>query len=45
MNVIIQFMKRNYKLLLLVGAIAFALYSFMPKTVKTDPEKDKTLLE
>jgi len=45
MNAIIKFMKRNYKILLVVAALSVALWSFMPKTVKSDPEKDKMLLE
>jgi len=45
MNAIIQFMKRNYKILLVVVALSVALYSFIPKSNKSDPEKDKLLLE
>lgn len=45
MNVIIQFMKRNYKILLAVVALSLALWSFIPKVNETDPEKDKLLLE
>jgi len=37
-------MKRNYKLLLVVVLLSLGLWSFIPKT-KTDPEKDKLLLE
>jgi carboxyl-terminal processing protease len=44
MNAIIQHMKRNYKLLLVVIALCIGLFSFIPKE-KTDPEKDKLLLE
>ena len=44
MNTIIRFMKRNYKLLLVVVALSVALWSFIPKQVN-DPEKDKLLLE
>ena len=44
MNTIIQYMKRNYKLLLVIVALSLGLWSFIPKT-KTDPEKDKLLLE
>ena len=44
MNAIIKFMKRNYKVILLVVAFSAALWSFMPKD-KSDPEKDKLLIE
>lgn len=39
------FMKRNYKILLLVVALSVAFWSFIPKTNNNDPEKDKVLLE
>ena len=45
MNAIVNFMKNNYKLLLIVIASSVALWSFMPKTVASDPEKDKLLIE
>src|SRR6476620_10867620 len=46
MNVIIQFMKRNYKILLVIVALSVGLWSFMPKhKASSDPEKDKLLLE
>jgi len=45
MNVIMQFMKRNYKILLAVFALSLALWSFIPKKTEADPEKDKLLLE
>lgn len=45
MNVIMQFMKRNYKILLAVFALSLALWSFIPKKAEADPEKDKLLLE
>lgn len=43
-------MKRNYKVLLLIMAIAVGLWSFMPKlgaskSTSSDPERDKILLE
>ncbi len=38
-------MKRNYKILLLVVALSVALWSFIPREPKTDPEKDKLLIE
>ncbi len=39
-------MKRNYKIILLVGLISVALWSFIPKqTVDPNPDKDKLLLE
>lgn len=44
MNTFLNFMKRNYKIILAVLAISLALWSFMPKQ-KGDPEKDKLLLE
>ena len=44
MNTIITFMKRNYKILLVIVALAVAFWSFIPKT-KSDPEKDKLLIE
>lgn len=37
-------MKRNYKLLLVIVALAVGLWSFIPKTID-DTEKDKLLLE
>ncbi len=45
MNALIIFMKRNYKILLVVVALAIACWSFMPKKSFGDPEKDKLLLE
>lgn len=47
MNAILRFMKRNYKILMLVTVLAVALWSFIPKTQSTqsDPEKDKLLVE
>ncbi|HLA54480.1 MAG TPA: carboxy terminal-processing peptidase, partial [Flavobacterium sp.] len=49
MNAIITFMKRNYKILLVVVALSVAFWSFMPKAKTTgnpnDPEKDKVLIE
>lgn len=44
MNAILTYMKRNYKLLLVVAALSVALWSFIPRE-KNDPEKDKLLLE
>ncbi len=44
MNTIIQFMKRHYKIIVLVLAISVGLWSFIPKG-NDDPEKDKLLLE
>lgn len=38
-------MKRNYKVVLIVLALAVGLWSFIPKGNKNDPEKDKLLLE
>lgn len=44
MNAILNFMKRNYKILLVIVALSVAFWSFIPKD-KNDPEKDKLLLE
>ncbi len=44
MNLFFQFMKRNYKILLVVLGLSLSLWGFMPKKV-TDPDKDKLLLE
>ena len=55
MNKIIVFMKRNYKILVLITVLAIALWSFtpiekaisslIPKEKQSDPEKDKMLIE
>lgn len=45
MNTIIRFMKRNYKILLVIIALSIGLWSFIPKSSNEDPEKDKLLLE
>jgi len=48
MNLILSFMKRNYKALVLMGIFAVALWGFMPKSEKinvADKDKDKVLLE
>jgi len=47
MNIIIQFMKRNYKILLIIAVLSVGLLSFtlIPKQKATDPEKDKLLIE
>ena len=42
MNAIIRFMKRNYKVLLVIVALSVALWSFIPRE-KNDHEKDKPL--
>ena len=44
MNAILNFMKRNYKILIVIAALSVAFWSFIPKE-KNDPEKDKLLLE
>lgn len=44
MNTFWQFMKRNYKIVLLIMALSAVLWSFVPSK-KEDPEKDKLLLE
>jgi len=38
-------MKRNYKILLVILIVSLGLLSFIPRTKKSDPEKDKFLLE
>src|SRR6478752_3054413 len=46
MNTILTFMKRNYKILLIVVALSVSLFAFkMHYTKGSDPEKDKLLLE
>lgn len=47
MNAVIKFMKRNYKIVIVVAVLSVALWSFMPGKPKkaNDPEKDKLLLE
>lgn len=38
-------MKRNYKILLVITALSVGLWSFIPQEKKSDPEKDKLLIE
>lgn len=45
MTRMVEFMKRNYKIILLVTALSAVLWSFVPSVKKEDPEKDKLLLE
>ena len=45
MKPIFLFMKRNYKVLLVVLALSVAMWSFIPKENTPDPEKDKLLIE
>uniref|UniRef100_UPI0040477DA5 carboxy terminal-processing peptidase n=1 Tax=Flavobacterium sp. TaxID=239 RepID=UPI0040477DA5 len=45
MKRIVEFMKRNYKVILLITALSAILWSFVPSEKKEDPEKDKLLLE
>lgn len=46
MNTIVNFMKRNYKILLVVVCLSVTLFAFKMNAKKsTDPEKDKLLLE
>ena len=45
MNRIVEYMKRNYKIILLVTALSAVLWSFIPSKKIEDPEKDKLLLE
>lgn len=40
-----EFMKRNFRIILVVLGLSIAFVAFMPKGDKTDPEKDKLLLE
>lgn len=44
MHTIIQYMKRNYKILIVIIALSVGLWSFIPRN-HDDPEKDKLLLE
>lgn len=44
MNAIWIFMRKNYKVLLLLVAVCATLWSFRPKSHSGDPEKDKILL-
>ena len=44
MKRLFDFMKRNYKIVLVITALSAILWSFMPNK-KADPEKDKLLLE
>jgi len=41
----VEFMKRNYKVILVITALSAVLWSFIPSEKKSDPEKDKLLLE
>jgi carboxyl-terminal processing protease len=46
MNAILNFMKRNYKILLIVVCLSAMLFAFKINSAKiNDPEKDKLLLE
>jgi len=45
MKRIVEFMKRNYKVILLITALSAILWSFVPSEKKEDPENDKLLLE
>ncbi|AEW85686.1 carboxy terminal-processing peptidase [Flavobacterium columnare] len=45
MDTIWTFMKKNYKLLLLIVAVSAVLWSFKPKFKTEDPEKDRVLLD
>lgn len=46
MNAILRYMKRNYKIIMIVTVLAVALWSFIPtKKEFSDPEKDKLLIE
>jgi len=41
----VEYMKRNYKVILVITALSAVLWSFIPSEKKSDPEKDKLLLE
>jgi carboxyl-terminal processing protease len=45
MKTTIDFMKRNYRILLVILGLSVAFWGFMPKQQPSDPEKDKLLLE
>lgn len=46
MNAILRYMKRNYKIVLIVAVLAVALWSFIPKQkAAVDPERDRLLVE
>lgn len=45
MEKIIEFMKRNYKVVLIIAALSAVLWSFMPTKKVADDDKDKVLLE
>ena len=45
MKNIIEFMKRNYRVLLVVGILAAGLWSFIPSQKASGDEKDKMLIE
>ena len=46
MNRLVIFMKKNYKIILIITALSAVLFwSFRPKKVEANPEKDKLLLE
>lgn len=45
MDTIWNFMRKNYKIILVVVALSATLWSFIPKKSGHDPEKDKILLE
>ena len=40
-----EYMKRNYKVILVITVLSAVLWSFIPSEKKSDPEKDKLLLE
>ena len=44
MEKIIEFMKRNYKVVLIIAALSAVLWSFMPTKKVADDDKDKVLL-
>jgi len=41
----VEYMKRNYKVILVITVLSAVLWSFIPSEKKSDPEKDKLLLE
>ena len=45
MKNIVEFMKRNYKVLLIIGILSAGLWSFIPSQKASGDEKDKMLIE
>ena len=46
MNRLVYFMKKNYKIIVLVAALSAVIFwSFRPNKIEGNPDKDKLLLE